>query len=35
MRYYLRQKCDQCVLPVVGLCLVVAMLLLVVRVIFA
>jgi hypothetical protein len=35
MRYYLRQKCDQCMLPVVGLCLVIGMLVLVVRVIFA
>jgi len=35
MRYYLRQKCDRCMLPVVGLCMVVGVLVFVVRVIFA
>jgi hypothetical protein len=34
MRYYLRQKCDRCMLPV-GLCMVVGVLVFVVRVIFA
>ena len=35
MKYYLRQKCDRCMLPVVGLCMVVGVLVFVVRVIFA
>ena len=35
MRYYLRQKCDRCMLPVVGFCLLVGVLVFVVRVILA
>lgn len=35
MKYYFRQKCDQCMLSFVGLCLVVGVLVFVVRVIFA
>lgn len=35
MRYYMRQKCDRCMMPLVGFCMVVGVLVFVVRVIFS